>query len=143
MEKKRKVEIISNLKKNRIDKDEIARFALDVMDKMNIFGSISIFFCGKKKIKELNNEFRQKEGYTDVISFPSGKNYFGDDFLGDVAICLDIAKENAFKYGISLDNEIKNLVVHSILHLSGYDHENDRGQMKRKENRILRELNLK
>ncbi len=143
MEKKRRVEVISNLKKSKIDKDEIAQFALDVMDKMNMFGSISIFFCGKKKIKKLNNEFRKKEGYTDVISFPAGKNYFKDDFLGDVAICLDIARENADKYEISLDEEVKNLIVHSILHLSGYDHENDRGQMKRKENRILRELNLK
>lgn len=139
MEAERKVEIISKVKSIKIPKTEYINFALDVMEKISFFGEITIFFCSKKKIKELNKKYRQKDSVTDVISF-SYQNPFG--FLGDIAICPEVAMENSKEFGHSFDSEMKKLLVHSILHLIGYDHKNDKGKMARMEKNILNSLGV-
>lgn len=99
-------------------------------------------FVDKEKIRQLNNEYRQKDKTTDVISFRmlenglnnklNEKNYPYDFdrqekkiFLGELFICYDVAKEQSEEYGHSLDREIGFLAVHGLLHLLGLDHESE------------------
>jgi len=87
---------------------------------------LSVLFCGDKKIKELNHQYRNKNEATDILSFSlgetvqSGKNKI---YLpGDIIISLDTLSENAKKFKISEDEELRRLLIHGILHLGGMDH---------------------
>ena len=92
---------------------------------------VSVTFCDNEYIKVLNNEFRNKDSATDVLSFPmydideleSETNPDGSVSLGDIVISLERAAEQASELGHSLKREVAFLVIHSTLHLLGYDHE--------------------
>jgi probable rRNA maturation factor len=86
----------------------------------------------------LNRRFRGKKGTTDVLSFPAGE----PRALGDIAISLGRAREQAREYGHSIEDEIRILLLHGVLHLMGYDHEADAGRMQRAEQRWRRKLGL-
>lgn len=81
---------------------------------------LSILFTDDTEICNLNNDFRGKNKATDVLSFPLEKN----DYLGDIAISVQTARKQAKAYGTSLRSEILRLLIHGILHLEGYEHEN-------------------
>jgi probable rRNA maturation factor len=87
---------------------------------------------GNVELRRLNREFRNKDHATDVLSFPS-KQTLG--FLGDVAISFEHAQRQAAEYGHAVGTEIEILMLHGVLHLLGMDHEKDRGQMARAENK--------
>jgi probable rRNA maturation factor len=92
-------------------------------------------------LRSLNARFRGKDHATDVLSFPAdvvGVN----GYAGDVAISAEIAAQNARRLGHSAADEIKILTLHGVLHLAGFDHEQDRGQMARKEQRLRKQLGL-
>lgn len=91
-------------------------------------------------MRQLNAQFRGKHYATDVLSFPSPT--FVEGFGGDIAVSVDIASRNARALGHSVVDEVKILVLHGVLHLAGYDHENDNGQMAEKELRLRRKLGL-
>ncbi len=113
---------------------------------------ISVVFIDNDQIQELNREYRGKDMPTDVLSFPRGEN--GDYeinhdtdavILGDVAISMEKAVEQAYKYDHSLEREIGFLTAHSVLHLLGYDHEQgglDRVRMREKEEQVMTQLGL-
>jgi probable rRNA maturation factor len=63
-------------------------------------------------------------------------------YLGDIAIAPNVARRNAARFGRSFDDEMRMLILHGVLHLMGYDHETDQGQMTRRENRLRRDLGL-
>jgi probable rRNA maturation factor len=84
------------------------------------------------ELRRLNRYFRRKDRSTDVLSFPS-KRTLG--FLGDIAISFEHAKRQAAEYGHAVGQEIEILMLHGVLHLLGMDHEADRGQMARAENK--------
>ena len=92
---------------------------------------VSVTFCDNEYIKVLNNEYRNKDSATDVLSFPmydideleSETNPDGSVSLGDIVISLERAAEQANELGHSLKREVAFLVIHSTLHLLGYDHE--------------------
>jgi len=100
---------------------------------------LSISFVSDEEMKELNNRTRNINKVTDVLSFPNfslkpfetidisdKNNYMGKFiFLGDMALCLKRAGEQAIEYGVSLEQEVVKLVVHSTLHLMGFDHIQD------------------
>ena len=94
-----------------------------------------------RELRALNHRFRGKNKATDVLSFPSvagpesGK---AKRVAGDVAISADIARENAVRLGHSAAEEVKILALHGILHLAGFDHERDNGEMARKEAELRR-----
>ena len=98
-----------------------------------IFGAeVSVTFCDNEYIKKLNAEFRNKDSATDVLSFPMydfdddtdpTENPDGSISLGDIVISLERAKEQAKELGNSFEREVAFLVIHSTLHLLGYDHE--------------------
>lgn len=90
---------------------------------------ISITYVDDRGMKKLNREHRGKNETTDVLSFPSetGKGEF--PHLGDIVISLPVAEGMAKKLGVSRRREVETLVIHGFLHLCGYDHEKDNGEM--------------
>ena len=113
---------------------------------------INVTFVDEDTIKSLNNDYRNIDKVTDVLSFPLGENGIFDTnpensckMLGDVVICLKRAYEQAESYGHSIRREICFLVVHSVLHLLGYDHETkneDEEIMFQKQKEILNISNI-
>ena len=102
---------------------------------------ISVLLCNNEYIQNLNRDFRNKDKSTDVLSFPSGD--IKGDFLGDIAISIEKAKEQAPSFNNDFESEIKRLLIHGILHLLGYDHElgqKEEEEMKNKENDLFKEV---
>lgn len=86
----------------------------------------------------LNKTWRNKEHATNVLSFPVDKNILGKtNYIGDIVICAQIAEHEAKAQKKSIDAHWAHLVIHGILHLQGYDHEKDNGEMEKKEIQIL------
>ena len=112
---------------------------------------LTIKFVSATEIKRLNSAHRGIDKVTDVLSFPAtdiraGEEVVGGDgtYLGDMAICLKRAKCQAKEYGNTYFAEIQKLVVHSVLHLLGYDHikDEDYAIMNKKEEQIARALHI-
>ncbi len=101
--------------------------------------SVTVAFVSDKKIRELNRQFRRIDKATDVLSFP-GDSSDGD--MGDIAISIETAARQAKQNGLTLDGEIAQLLLHGLLHLSGYDHETDNGEMNRLELRLRKKLGI-
>jgi probable rRNA maturation factor len=104
-----------------------AEFAVLAMDAAGADSwDLSLCFCGEAFMASLNAEYRGKEGPTDVLSFELGEWSEGENgrryIAGDVVLCVDVLERNAAEYGVSRDEELKRLIVHGILHLSGLDH---------------------
>jgi probable rRNA maturation factor len=116
-------------------------------------GAAFVRFVTDAEMKRLNTRFRHKPKTTDVLSFPSETRTTPNSlkrrtielrgaFLGDIAISPTVAQRNAPAFGRSTSEEICVLLLHGLLHLLGYDHENDRGQMERVEAKLHRRLGL-
>jgi probable rRNA maturation factor len=100
----------------------------------------SICLVSDASIRRYNARFRGKDEATDVLSFPAGnqeprgRGHLRDHaYLGDILISAEMARHNAGIYGVRLEDEIKALILHGLLHLLGQDHERDHGQMARSE----------
>ena len=96
-------------------------------------------------MRKLNRQFRGKDYPTDVLSFPWQSEPFETETrhkLGEVVISVDRAAEQAKENGISFDNEVQQLILHGLLHLCGYDHETDKGEMNRLELKLRRKLGI-
>ncbi|MEP6963679.1 MAG: rRNA maturation RNase YbeY [Acidobacteriota bacterium] len=95
-------------------------------------------------LRDLNKRFRGKDEATDVLSFPAsgGKSVPGQE-LGEIAISFDRAAAQAAELGHSMDDELRILMLHGLLHLKGMDHESDSGEMRRAEVRWRKKLGLR
>lgn len=104
----------------------------------------SIAFVGDNRMEELNRLFRGKTSTTDVLSFPHEPDEFDPDRnnLGDIVISVDQAHKQSQENNLSLENEIKQLILHGLLHLCGYDHEQDNGQMNERELELREQLSI-
>ena len=100
---------------------------------------ISVLFCGDRRMRTLNRRFRGKDRATDVLAFPAGA---GGDFLGDVVIAVPYAAREARRRGTPAAREVDRLLVHGFLHLCGYDHETDGGEMDALEAKLRQRLGL-
>jgi len=119
---------------------------------------VTVCLVSDAEIAGMNQSFRKKRGPTDVLSFPAVKlrkptqsrrptaaavSLDSDaTSLGDIAIAPAVAKRNAKNYGRTLPAELKILILHGVLHLLGFDHEADRGEMDRTEKKLRRRLGL-
>ena len=101
---------------------------------------VELILTDDNEIQELNRLHRQKDKPTDVLSFPL-ENIPGMP-LGSIVISIDTAKKGAEEFGHSIEDEIKLLFIHGLLHLLGYDHEIDNGEMREKEKEIIEKFNL-
>jgi len=128
----------------------LARFLASVRRELKLGGrEVTVCFVEDHEIARLNRRFRRKPKPTDVLSFPAngtGASDFphgnGARFLGDIAISPQAARRNAKLFGRTLEKEIRVLILHGVLHLAGYDHEADSGEMERIEARLRRKMGL-
>lgn len=104
-------------------------------------GEVNVVLTTSREVRTLNRSFRGNDEATDVLSFPPIPNQ-ENNFAGDIVISADVARQNARRLGHTSADEVKILVLHGVLHLAGYDHENDRGEMARKEAHLRRQLRL-
>jgi probable rRNA maturation factor len=120
------------------------RFVRHARRVVRLPGTVDVLVTSSSELRGLNRRFRGKDKSTDVLSFPSLPPKQGriKKVAGELAISLDIARENAGRLGHSVAEEIKVLTLHGILHLAGFDHERDSGEMARAENRLRRKLRL-
>lgn len=135
------IEAVNRQRKTKIDTkawESFAGKAAAAIDKNG--SSATIAFVSDKTIRQLNRQFRNVDKATDVLSFPA------DDTdklnLGDIAISVDTAARQAKENGLTFDEEVAQLILHGLLHLSGYDHETDNGEMNRLELRLRRRLGI-
>jgi len=107
--------------------------------------SVTLVFVGDAPIRKLNQQFRGKNYPTDVLSFPNEPESFeseDESKLGEVVISLERAKAQARENGLSFTNEVQQLILHGLLHLCGYDHETDQGEMNRLELNLRKKLRI-
>jgi probable rRNA maturation factor len=102
-------------------------------------GEVSVALVGAARIRALNRRYRGKDAPTDVLSFPGD----APGFLGDIVIAAEVARRQADEAGHALGTEVRVLALHGLLHLLGYDHETDQGQMARLEARLRRKAGLR
>jgi probable rRNA maturation factor len=119
---------------------ELANFFREALALTGLTGAVSVLMTGDAAVRELNRRFRHQDKPTDVLSFPAAENASG--IAGDLVISLETALRQSAERRHSLDTEIKVLLLHGLLHLAGYDHETDEGQMQRREVRLRRKLGL-
>jgi probable rRNA maturation factor len=101
---------------------------------------LSVLVCGDNYIKSLNSRYRHKNEATDVLSFALGETVNGGRYLpGDIVISLETLEKNAASFGVSVDEELRRLLVHGILHLDGKDHKTNKAgePMLRQQEEIL------
>lgn len=139
-----KLEFSNNTKKYRVNEEKLKALVNKIARLSGIKkGTLSLSFVGEKKIRDINKEFRGIDKSTNVISFPF-MDYAGEEFIiGDIVICLSVAKEQAKKEGNDFHQYIAFLIIHGFLHLLGFDHirEEDRIVMEKKEEEIFRKIN--
>jgi probable rRNA maturation factor len=146
---------------------DLERFLACVQRRLRLpKGSLTVCFVTDSQMERWNRAYRGKSGPTDVLSFPTdgpqsdrnetkrarrprnrlfavvAPNGTSERYLGDIAIAPAVAKRNARRFGRTFRDEMRVLILHGVLHLMGYDHEADDGQMDRREKRLRRELRL-
>jgi len=135
------IEVVNRQRRLQIDTRAWSTFATKALAAIgNKESTATIAFVSDKRIRELNRQFRGVDKATDVLSFPADDPDESD--LGDIAVSVDTAATQAKENGLKLDEEIAQLILHGLLHLSGYDHETDNGEMNRLERRLRRKLNI-
>ncbi len=138
------IEVVNRQRKVRIDSERWQAFSekalAAIRDKS---AAATIAFVSDRQIRELNRRFRRIDKVTDVLSFPAGDEASGETTnLGDIAISLERAGIQAEENQLTLDEEIAQLILHGLLHLCGYDHETDKGEMNRLELRLRKKLKI-
>ena len=115
----------------------LGQFAARAQRAAGVRGEVDVLITSSAELRRLNRRFRGMDTATDVLSFPSA-----DGTAGDIAIAAEVGARNARRLGHRAADEMKILILHGLLHLAGYDHEIDAGEMARKEVRLRRALGL-
>ena len=118
----------------------LERFVRRARGAARLRGTINVLVTSSRELHTFNRRFRRKDVPTDVLSF--SPLTASDRFAGDIAISAEIAATNARRLGHSSADEIKILVLHGVLHLAGYDHERDNGEMAGREFQLRRAFGL-
>lgn len=118
----------------------LALFAGKARRAVGLAGEVTIFITTSDDLRRMNRQYRNKDEATDVLSFelPSERA----KMAGDLAISAEIAAANAAELGHSTETELKILILHGLLHLAGYDHEADNGEMRARESELRMQLKL-
>lgn len=150
------LEIVNLQRKIKLETGEFRRFVGELSASVDeaTGKTFSVAFISDRRMTELNKMFRGKDSTTDVLSFPhepddefpapaaADGSDFGPDFLGDIVISAEQASKQAIENGLSLDGEIRQLILHGVLHLCGYDHETDEGEMNDRELHLRQTLGI-
>ena len=125
-----------------LGKRDLSRFVASVAEALGLTGEFSVLLTGDERLRALNLQFRGIDKPTDVLSFPAFPGAPEGNQGGDLAISLETAAAQARDHGHPLQTEVKVLILHGLLHLAGYDHERDQGQMRRRETRMRKQFDL-
>jgi probable rRNA maturation factor len=141
------IEVVNRQRTIQLDCEHWQAFAANALKvaAANDDQDLTIVFVSDRAMREINRTWRGKRGTTDVLSFPANQDEFEKAAglnLGDVIISVEQAARQASTNGLSLDEEIAQLILHGLLHLCGYDHEADNGEMNRLEVRLRRRLGI-
>jgi probable rRNA maturation factor len=140
------IEVVNRQRKMQIDCERWRTFAEKALKVVPVAGAgVTVAFVSDRAMRELNRMWRHKRGTTDVLSFPAGQNEFEmteGATLGDVVISVEQAARQAAAHGLEFEEEVAQLILHGLLHLYGYDHETDEGEMNRLELRLRRRLGI-
>jgi probable rRNA maturation factor len=141
------IEVVNRQRKVALDGERWRAFAARALEAAPSGGAgVTVAFVSDRAMRELNRRWRGKGGTTDVLSFPAGQDEFEraaeGATLGDVVISVEQAARQADEQGHSFENEVEQLILHGVLHLCGYDHEQDGGEMNRLELRLRRRLGI-
>jgi len=146
--------IENHQKRVRVALPELVRFFVQMSREMGLpKESAFVRLVSDAEMRRLNTRYRNKPKTTDVLSFPAEQRtrpstlpartkQLRGSFLGDIAISPAVARKNARMFGRSTSEEICVLMLHGVLHLLGYDHETDRGEMERVEAKLRKRLGL-
>jgi probable rRNA maturation factor len=149
-------EAVSNYQRSvRVALRPLQTFLRQVRDELGLKeASVTIGLVSDAEIARMNERFRKKKGTTDVLSFPGARRRRprslrqathkgkASEFLGDIAIAPATARRYARKHGRTLPGELRVLILHGVLHLMGYDHEIDHGEMDRVERKLRKRFGL-
>jgi probable rRNA maturation factor len=120
-------------------KRALRRFAKDLSRRVANGRAFCCLLTNDEALQKLNNQFRQLDQPTDVLSFPRN---MGNGELGELAISVERAAGQAQQYGHGVLDEVRILMLHGVLHLVGMDHDRDRGEMARAERKLRVEFGL-
>jgi rRNA maturation RNase YbeY len=140
------IEVVNRQRKMPIACERWEKFAAKALKVAPANGAgMTVAFVSDRMMRELNWRWRGKRGTTDVLSFPAAQDEFEKVeglSLGDVVISVEQAARQAAEHGLSFETEVAQLILHGLLHLCGYDHETDKGEMNRLELRLRRRLGI-
>jgi probable rRNA maturation factor len=150
--------ILNRQRSVRVSTRELDKFLVRALRRLRLpTDSLTVCLVEKRDMSRWNLAYRGEKGPTDVLSFPTngtqrhgkdpdlperGMNSPSDSYLGDIAIAPAVARRNATRFRRTFNEEMRILILHGILHLMGYDHETDDGQMDHREQRLRRECRL-
>jgi probable rRNA maturation factor len=140
------IEVVNRQRKMRVDCERWRAFVEKALRVVPSDGAgVTVAFVSDRAMRELNRMWRKKSGTTDVLSFPAGQDEFESlegKTLGDVVISVEQAARQAREHKLKFEEEVSQLILHGLLHLCGYDHETDEGEMNRLELRLRRRLGI-
>ena len=140
------VEVVNRQRKLPVDRGRWRAFAERALRAAPAGGAgATVVFVSDRAMRGLNRRWRGKRETTDVLSFPAGQDEFEKSegaSLGDVVISVEQAARQAAEHGLGFENEVEQLILHGLLHLCGYDHETDTGEMDALELRLRRRLGI-
>lgn len=140
------IEVVNRQRKLPVDCERWHAFAVKALRVLPTEApGVTVAFVSDRAMRELNRRWRGKPGTTDVLSFPADQDEFErleGLSLGDVVISVEQAARQAKENDLSLDQEIAQLILHGLIHLCGYDHSTDNGEMDRLELRLRRKLGV-
>jgi probable rRNA maturation factor len=120
-------------------KPTLTRYLREAQAAVGLKGEVCVLLTTDDGIRALNRRFRKKNKATDVLSFPAEPGF---GLAGDLAVSVETASRQAAEHGHRLSMELRVLMLHGLLHLAGFDHEVDQGEMARKEQRLRARLGL-
>jgi probable rRNA maturation factor len=135
-----RIQVRSRQRCVKINNDSVVLFCAAMLQSLGLQGrALSVAFISSRMMKTLNTRYRNKNCATDVLSFSYDEEIIeGALFLGEIIIAAEVAANQAMHYGVCPEVEIRKLLLHGTLHLMGYDHETDAGQMNRMQHRLIR-----
>jgi probable rRNA maturation factor len=138
------VDVVNRQRYRKIEPKTWEDFAARALRIIGKEQDATIAFISSRQMRQLNKRFRGVDKSTDVLSFPDQTDFIseGNGTLGDVAIAVDQAESQARQNGLKFEQEIAQLILHGLLHLCGYDHETDNGEMNRLELRLRKRLRI-
>ena len=138
--------IVNRQRRVRISVKPLEQFSERVRAKLGFAPtSVTIQFVSDAAMAHLNITFRHKQGPTDVLSFPASRRRARRSaaaYVGDIAISPETARRNARQFSRPFPVEMRILILHGMLHLAGFDHETDQGEMSRLERNLQRSLGV-